>query len=165
MDTTTDNKSKKRFIFYRILGSILNCIAIFFLLNTVVGFFAFGFQPMILLMLFIVISILIYSNLSILFGRYVLRDGVMLNIRVKDWLMVNSIVTLIGSGALVLVILGSVANWNITKSLAVQNQFPVTYFEYALAFLFSVALLFILHVLMTWKHLKVFKTHFRSSPN
>jgi hypothetical protein len=156
------DSEKKRFLPYRILCIVANGIAVFFLLNLMVTFLSLGFQPVILLVFFVVICMLIYSNLCIFFGRYVLRNGLNLHVRVREWIRVNSIVTFGGAGLMTVVLLVSLLNWKGLTDFAVQKHIPLPYFEYAFVFLLFASMLFVVHVLVTWRYLRKFRDHFKS---
>jgi len=151
---------KKRFIIYRIIGNINNGITILFLLNIVYYIFSAGFQPPIFILLFCNLSMLIYFSSSLVFGRNVLNKGSLINKRIRDWIKVNALVTFISSTLMILLMISAFSNWNNLKAKALQNKFPVEYFQFAFSFLFISFILFIVHVLMTWYYLKKFNDHF-----
>ncbi len=154
----------KRYRVYRILGIILNGLALFFLLDILFSFGAVGFQPSMLLVLFIVICMLIYTNLSIVFGRLVLRNGQDIAPKVRDWLRVNSIICFGGTSLMALVLLVSLLNTKFFKSFAAQKKVDLVYVEYAFFFLLFTSLLFVIHVLMTWYYLRKYRDHFKEPP-
>jgi len=61
---------------------------------------------------------------------------------------------------MILLMISAFSNWNNLKAKALQNKFPVEYFQFAFSFLFISFILFIVHVLMTWYYLKKFNDHF-----
>jgi len=118
VELSPKDSGQKGFRGYRILGIILNGIALFFLLDILFSFGALGFQPSMLLVLFVVICMLIYTNLSIVFGRLVLRNGLDIAPKVRDWLRVNSIICFAGTSLMALVLLVSLLSPKLFKSIA-----------------------------------------------
>ncbi len=85
-------------IIYRILGILTSLLAYLFLAVMASLFFSAGFNPEILMPLFISICLVIYSSLSRLFFTMVIVQGKPLRLRLRDWIKANAIVSIIAVG-------------------------------------------------------------------
>lgn len=170
-NTRLPEKPKKRYLFYRILGYINNFVAIFFLFLTLMSFAITGFQSSILLYLFIFLAILIYTNLTAVFGRHVMVRGNKLRSKLKDWIKVNAIVALLFAGFMLVSILfvfldqsfvqkvtDMYANMQGVTDEMIEKMIPML--KGVIGFFGLCMLILIVHVIMTFRYLKEFSDHF-----
>lgn len=151
----------KKFLFYRILGSIDNFIAILFLFIMLLNFAAMGFNTMLLLPLFIAISILLYTNFSALFARHIMVRGNFLRYKIKDWIKVNAYVTIIYALLVILLTIWSLMEGSVVKNLSDTLQVPASMIHQLLFVILLCMALLAIHVIMTFRYLKVFNDYFR----
>ncbi len=169
-------KPGKKYIFYRVLGFVDNFLAIFFLFVVLMSFLASGLQPALLLYLFVFLAVLIYTNLTSVFARHVMARGNFLRVRLKDWIKVNAIVTLLFSGIMIVALLYVLPNEQFFDKLVemysgmegmtdeMMKQL-IPSLKMVLGFLALCMALFIVHVVMTFRYLKIFNDHFRNEPD
>lgn len=152
----------KRYLFYRILGSVDNFIAILLLFGMLMNFAALGFSTMLLFPLFISISILLYTNFAAVFVRYVMVKGNFLRYKLKEWIKVNAYVTLIFSLFVIITFSYSLFEGKALNMVSENMQVPPhTLKQLMIGFMAGMVLLFI-HVIMTLRYLKQFNHHFRN---
>ena len=155
---------QRRFLGYRILGVFNNFIAVLFLFSVIVNFGAVGFYPPLLLPLFIAFSILIYTNLSAVFARQVLLDRKPLKHRLKDWIKVNAYVTLIYSAFQFALLLIALLGTTLIEKLGSNFGVPAGTIRGMVIFLMGSSILFIVHVILTFRYLRSFKDYFQHPP-
>lgn len=166
-------EKKKQYLFYRILGYINNFIAIFFLFVTLMSFAVTGFNPSLLLYLFIFLSILIYTNLTAVFARHVMVKGHNLRSRLKDWIKVNAIVALLFGVFTLVAIVYMLVDQTFIQQITdmysgiegvtdemIRQQLP--FFKGVLIFFLICTLILVLHVIFTFRYLKRFEKYFRN---
>lgn len=174
-NTQQPQQPKKKYLFYRILGYINNFVAIFFLFLTLMSFAITGFQSSVLLYLFIFLAILIYTNLTAVFGRHVMVRGNNLRSKLKDWIKVNAIVALLFAGFMLASILfvfidqsfvqkvtDMYANMEGVTSEMAEQMVPML--KGVLVFFGLCMLILIIHVILTFRYLKMFGNHFSNEP-
>ncbi len=172
-DNQISPRPRKKYAFYRILGFIDNFLAIFFLFVVLMSFLASGLQPSLLLYLFVFLCILIYTNLTAVFARHVMARGQYLRARLKDWIKVNAIVTLLFSGIMIAALIYVLPNEQFFDKLTemyagvegmteemMQQLVPTL--RMILGFLVICMFLFIVHVIMTFRYLRQFADRFRN---
>jgi hypothetical protein len=153
---------------YRILGIIDNFIAVLFLFLVLINFAASGFQPSLLLYVFISLAVLIYTNLSAVFARHVMVRKNLLRPKLKDWIKVNAIVTILYACITLAMLI-----WLMMNGTQIQNvidnyskEVPAEMMKNAIhgaIYFFIVCMcLLIIHVIMTFRYLKQYKDHFRN---
>lgn len=175
MNDLPDNASrpKKKYAFYRILGFIDNFIAIFFLFMILLFFAASGFRPSILLYLFIFLAVLIYTNLAAVFARHVMVRGNYLRTKLKDWIKVNGIVTLLYAGFMIIAIIYMLTNRAFIEKISemyagmegitdemIRQMIPMI--KGVMYFFGGCMLLLVVHVIMTFRYLRQFNSYFRN---
>lgn len=160
MDPQTREPGKK-YLFYRILGSIDNFIAIFFLFVMLLNFAAMGFNTALLLPLFISLSILLYTNFAAVFARHVMVKGNFLRHKIKEWIKVNAYVTIIYAVLVILLISWSLAEGGVIEKLSETVQVPGSTIHQLMFVIMFCMVLLAVHVVMTFRYLKQFQDHFR----
>jgi hypothetical protein len=151
----------KRYLAYRILGNIDNFIAILFLFALLVNFAATGFNMSLLLPVFISFSILLYTNLTAVFARYVMVKGNFLRFKLKEWIKVNAYVTIIYASFVILIM-----TWGLLEKTSLQKVsstmgVPENLLHNAIFILMACMVLLIVHVVLTFQYLKQFRDSFR----
>lgn len=156
-----------KYLFYRILGSINNLIAIVFLVNAGTSIFMAGINPTLILILFVVVALLIYTNLSLVFGRIVLKNNETMPLKLKDWIKVNAYVGIAFSVFMILLMLLTFlsltfipSSKEIINKLAVMNHVTISFIIGILIFMLCCAITFLIHIILTFKYLKRYKDHF-----
>lgn len=160
-EDTSNQHSGKKYLFYRLLGSIDNFIAIFFLFVMLLNFATMGFNTMLLLPLFVSVSILLYTNFAAVFARHVMVKGNFMRYKIKEWIKVNAYVTIIYAGLVMLVILWSLTEGTAIHTLSENLQIPVTVIHELLLVILVCMALLATHVIMTFRYIKQFGDHFR----
>lgn len=161
MNDMNNQQQAKKYLFYRILGSIDNFIAILFLFAMLVNFATMGFNTMLLLPLFISVSILLYTNFAAVFARHVMVKGNYLRYKLKDWIKVNAYVTIIYAAFIFFAIGWALIEGEVLKTISKNMDIPLDIiYQFFYFVMFCMALLAI-HVIMTFKYLKQFSSHFR----
>lgn len=150
----------KKYLFYRILGSIDNFIAILFLFAMLVNFATMGFNTMLLLPLFISISILLYTNFAAVFARHVMVKGNFLRYKIKDWIKVNAYVTIIYAIFILFAISWSLVEGKALKMISENMQVPEAIIHQLLFVIMFCMVLLAIHVIMTFRYIKQFNDHF-----
>lgn len=151
----------KKYLFYRILGSIDNFIAIFFLFVMLLNFAAMGFNTALLLPLFISLSILLYTNFAAVFARHVMVKGNFLRYKIKEWIKVNAYVTIIYAILVIVLISWSLADGTVIEKLTETVQVPASTVHQLMVIILVCMLLLAVHVVMTFRYLKQFQDRFR----
>lgn len=148
---------------YRMLGFFNVFVSVLFLFVIVLNLLVAGFDPRIILLFFIAFSFLAYSNLTTVFANQVLVNKKTLTHRFKDWIKVNSIVTLVCAGIAAVIFVITLFSWNEVEKYIKENNIPVPelYFLSVLIFLTFAFILLVLHALFTFKYLRLFKEHFQ----
>lgn len=122
---------------------------------------AAGFDPKLLFALFIWFSVLLYTNLSAVFGRHVMAKGNFLRYRLKEWIKVNAYVTIVYA----IIVLGLMGFALIKRSVVAEISHVTTIPElwlYNVIFIFiGCMILLIIHVLLTFHYLKKFEDRFK----
>jgi hypothetical protein len=83
---------------YRLIGIVVSLFSYLFLFAGIAGLLKIGLDGIVLLVLFISASMVIYSILTNMFSRLVLMLGQPMRHALKDWIKVNTYVTLIFCG-------------------------------------------------------------------
>lgn len=153
---------------YRILGIVDNFIAVLFLFLVLINFAASGFQASLLLYVFISLAVLIYTNLAAVFARHVMVRKNFLRPKLKDWIKVNAIVTILYACITLAMLIWLMINGtqiqkvidNYTKEVPAEMMKNAIYG----AIYFSIVCmgLLIIHVIMTFRYLRQYKDHFRN---
>jgi hypothetical protein len=102
--------SKTLVTVYRIIGIFVSLFSYLLLFLFLVAFFQVGVQGMMLLGLFLTACMVLYSVLSGMFARLVLIMGQPMRYSLKDWIKVNTIVSLIFSCLAVISISSALAS-------------------------------------------------------
>jgi hypothetical protein len=156
-----EDQKKKKYWAYRILGNIDNFIAILFLFAIMVNFAAMGFNLSLLLPVFISFSVLLYTNLSAVFARYVMVKGNFLRYRLKDWIKVNAYVTVIYAAFMICAMLWALIDNTSIQRISSTMDVPENLLQNAIYILMICMILLIIHVILTFHYLKEFNDHFR----
>lgn len=85
----------KYFIIYRILGFIVNLISFLIALNLIVSLPLVFSQPFFLLFYFVLVCVVLYAWFSYTFLKKVIIQKETVKRTMKDWLLVNAIVSFI----------------------------------------------------------------------
>ncbi|GAA4304105.1 hypothetical protein [Compostibacter hankyongensis] len=158
-----DNRSGG-FWTYRILGIFNNFIAVLFLFGVMVNFGIAGFQPSLLLPLFIAFSILLYTNLSVVFARQVLQARKYLRTRLKDWIRVNAYVTLIYSVFQFLLLLVVLTGSNVLETMGERLGMSVGTVRGVALFCMASSVLLGVHVVLSFRYLRRYGAYFQDPP-
>lgn len=154
-------KKKKKYLFYRILGSIDNLIAILLLFSILILFAAMGFNPKLLLPVFMALCMLLYTNLTAVFARYVMVKGNFLRTRLKDWIKVNAMVTLLFAGVVIGILSWRLIDQQMLREVSASSQVPEKFLKASMWALMGCMGLLGVHVLMTFRYLKQFNPYFQ----
>jgi len=90
--------NKGAYITYRIIGTMLTLLAYFAFFMDIAYLFQAGFDPAMLPPLFIAGCMVIYTVLSRLFAHVVLKEQRPLRRSLKDWIIANAGVVILGLG-------------------------------------------------------------------
>jgi hypothetical protein len=156
-----EGPKKKMYLGYRILGTVDNVIAILFLFALLINFAAMGFNASLLLPVFISLSILLYTNLTAVFARYVMVRGLFLRYRLKDWIKVNAYVTIIYAAFVILVMLWALLEGTTLQRVSSSMGVPENLMHNAILILMGCMALLIIHVVLTFRYLKEFADSFK----
>lgn len=120
---------KGLYITYRILGTILTLISYLALFFDLALVFQVGFQPALMPSLFLSACMVIYSVLSRLFAHVVIKDQRPMRRSLKDWIIVNAVVVILGLGFGLFEIMSKILNPTVAKSILDQlnNQMNANY--------------------------------------
>jgi|GEM_PF-3586889 hypothetical protein len=154
-------KKKKKYLFYRILGSIDNLIAILLLFSMLIFFAAMGFSPRLLLPVFMGLCMLLYTNLAAVFARYVMVKGNFLRYRLKDWIKVNAVVTLLFAGIVTGILTWRLIDQDMLHQVSTSTQVPEQFLKASMLTLMGCMGLLAIHVIMTFRYLRQFHHHFK----
>jgi hypothetical protein len=149
---------------YRLLSIFDNFIAVLFLFSVMVNFGAVGFYPPLLLPLFIALSILVYTNLSAVFARQVLQSRRPLRSKLKDWIKVNAYVTLVYAVFQFVVISVALISGTLIEKVSDTFGLPAGTLRGMMIFLMLCSAGFVVHVIMTLRYLKQYRSFFQDSP-
>ena len=90
--------SKGYYIVYRVFGAIMNLLACLTLVFCISLIFEVGLQPDLLAPLFVSACMVIYTTLSRLFFVTVMKNRQPLRRNLKDWIIANAVVSILGLG-------------------------------------------------------------------
>lgn len=156
-----NEQPKKQYWFYRILGIVDNFISILFLFSVLVNFVAMGFHPYLLFYVFVAFSVLVYTNLTAVFARHVMVRGNFLRLRLRDWIRVNAFVTIIFSGFMTLMLTIVLLKPAYVEAISEQVSFPAASIRHGMMALWVCMVLLAIHVIMTFRYLRLFRDAFR----
>lgn len=148
---------------YRILGIVNLFVSVLFMFSAVVNLLMLGFDPKVVLIFFIAFAFLAYSNLTSVFARQVLVGRKPLSHRIRDWIRVNSIVTLVCSGIGSVLFVSALLNWSVVEQYIKENNIPLpqNFFLGALIFFTVSSILLLIHSLFTFKYLRQYGEYFQ----
>lgn len=152
---------KKKYLFYRILGSVDNLIAILILFSILIFFAAMGFNPKLLLVVFMALCMLLYTNLTAVFARYVMVKGNFLRYRLKDWIKVNAVVTILFAGIVTGILTWRLVDQDMLHEVSAMSQVPERFLKASMLTLMGCMALLGIHVIMTFRYLRQFSHHFK----
>ena len=150
-------------VLYRILGLIINSMAMLITISLVFSIRLFVSSPVTLLSAFLMVALILYSWYSSRFYREVLQQQKTVKPGLKDMVRVNGIVTLIFSSLVVLnvlILLGNPALFTESiKGYGVEMPLKnVTGFFYAMLIY---ALILLVHVIWTFRLLRKNNNYFK----
>lgn len=161
MSEIKQNRYNTAYKIYRIMGIVISFVTSLFLFSSILNFFIVGFQPALLLPLFIMIALTIYASLSNVFGREVILGGRHIRPGIKDYIKVNAYVGLVYGGLQMISLVVLLFSRDLINQFFKSYPVSPSIFYGMMIFGFCFSTLLIIHILLTLRYLKRFGEYFR----